>query len=110
MDGEVLRGGSRDDEDKGTTRLFVRKGESRRERREGWRKGRGLARPHAVNTPQWRRNVTGFSSGTFAPHPGLPPRLLLALFPHPPSHPPGVLAEFSRENAAESLTPVRYRV
>lgn len=38
--------------------------------RRRWRKGRGLARPHAVNTPQWRRNVTGFSSETFPLRPG----------------------------------------
>lgn len=105
-DGELLQGGNRNDEDKGTILGCLQgrasRGESGAEKVEkGQRVG---ARPHAVNTPQWRRNVTGFSSETFPLRPGIPPRLLLVLFRR------SVLPEFPGEKAAEFLTPVRYRV
>lgn len=79
-----------DEEEAGTTRIREFAGwygcmcvcQEGRERCERWRKDRGLARPHAVNTPQRHRNVTGLSSETFASNP-VSLRFLLALFPRP---------------------------
>lgn len=49
-------------------------------RRAVWKVEKGQrVRPHAVNTPQWHRDVTGLPSETFAPSPVSLRHLLLAL-------------------------------
>lgn len=96
--------GCRKDKDKKELACLCEEGRERCERR--WRKGRGLVRPHAVNTPQWHRNVTGLSSKTFASS-FVSLRLLLALFY---CSSPKVLLEFSREKTADFRTLAKYRV